>query len=449
MVQNMHLGGQIRNALLPSPSHSKLGIGFLCLGLCIGVAVRLGMLCLVDYRFDVGDTVYYQLGALNLREHHIYSADIGDSLVPSYYRPPFYSFFIALIPAVFGHFPISVQLAQIVLSLITALLTTRIAAHCVPDAAPWVFGFMMLSPYEAVYTGAVVSETLATFLLVAVALAILTVEGLKRWVVGGVLLGFCVLTRDTYWPLVILGASFRIAFGGGRKIIQCIEALVFVLSFCLVVLPWTLRNYSVADQFVLVSKGRLGIALWMGTWATNADFTKTDGLGQERVYPPEAFRNETEKKLVDLAFNKSTSQEQDSILKSLAIQRILDEPAKVIARYIVRAPHFWLGTRFDVFQLNAKWFPRGSLQWILVKSILWGLNSLFLLLGIVGIAHAWFQRNNLLILMIPIGYTVLAVLPLVQESRYTQPVYPFVLIFAGIALTVIRSKLNCVGLKRI
>lgn len=65
----------IRKALFPWSGHSKLGIGFLCIGLCIGVVVRVGMLWFVDYRFDAGDGVGYLSGAHNLLEYHIFSLD--------------------------------------------------------------------------------------------------------------------------------------------------------------------------------------------------------------------------------------------------------------------------------------------------------------------------------------------------------------------------------------
>lgn len=342
---------------------------------------------------------------------------------------------------VFGNSPLFVQLAQLVISMITALLITRITAYYVPRAAPWVFGLMMLSPYEAVYTGAVLSETITTFLLVAAAYAILTIEGLKRWLAGGVLLGFCLLTRDVYLPLVILVAGSWIVFGRGCKHFRCFEAAVLVLSVCLVVLPWTLRNYYVAKRLVPVSEGRLGYGLWVGTWATNAEFTKDDATNQKRVYPPEAFRSQAEKELIDNAEELGIAK-GEPIFRSLAIQRIYDEPISVLRTYFVRAPLLWLGTRFDIFQLNAKWFPRNSHSWVAVKIILWGLNFSLMLLGTAGIVLAWRQRNPVLILVLPIFYTAIVYLPFMFEPRYSQPVYPFILVFAGIAAAWLANKLN-------
>jgi len=437
----------MHNSLFPSSSQPILGIKFLLIGLFIGVAVRAGMLWFVDYRFDVGDGRYYLDVAHNLLEHQIYSGDVNTNPVPEMYRPPLYSFFVAFITWIFGNNPLSIQLVQLVISLITALLITRVTAFFLPIAAPWVFGLMMLSPFEAVYVGAVLSETLTAFLLVAAACAFLTIDGPKRWGVGGILLGFCVLTRDIYILLILFIAGFLIFFGRGRKSLRCFEAFVLVLSACLVILPWTVRNYHVSERFVPVSDGRLGLSLWTSTWATNAAFTAGDSAGQ-RVYPPQAFRDKAEKDLVENALGEG-GKEGDRILRSVAIERIFDDPIAVLKVYFVRAPLLWLGTRFDIFQLNTKYFPRGSHSYIAVKSIFWGLNLLFIIFGIAGIMLTLRQGKKILILALPILYTGLIYFPLNSfENRYSQPIYPFVLVFAAIAAVSLKNKFKLIKLRR-
>ena len=440
----MNLKAFVHKKLFPWPGHSKLGIGFLCLGLCVGVAVRVGMLWFVDYRVDVGDARYYLDVAHNLLEHQIYSGEVNTNPVPEMYRPPLYSFFVAFIAWIFGNNPLLVQLVQLVISLITALLITRVTAFSLPKAAPWVFGLMMISPFEAVYAGAVISETITAFLLVSAACAILTLDGFKRWGTGGILLGFCVLTRDIYLPLILLIACFWIFFGRGSKRFRCFDAAVLVLSACLVVMPWTLRNYHVSERLVPVSDGRLGLSLWAGTWVFNGEFTKNAVAGKQ-VYPPEAFRSEAEKELIASALAQDVKK-ADTIFLSMAVQRIYDEPVAVLRTYFVRAPLLWLGTRFDIFQLNTVWFPSGSKSWVAVKIILWGLNTFLILLGIIGIIISWHQRNNALILVLPILYTALIYFPLNSfENRYSQPVYPFLIVFAGIAAATL---INTINLKR-
>jgi hypothetical protein len=285
------------------------------------------------------------------------------------------------------------------------------------------------------------SETITALLLVAAVCAILTIDRWWRWGIGGVLLGFCALARDIFLPLIILIAGCWIILGHGARSFRLVEASVLALSACLVVFPWTVRNYHVSQRLVLVSDGRLGLALWAGTWAVNGEFTKHAVAGHQ-VYPPEAFRSETEKEIIVGALAQDV-RKADTIFRSLAIQRLYDDPGGVLRTYIVRAPLLWLGTRFDIFQLNPQWFPRGSQSWVAVKIILWGLNASLVFLGVSGIFIACYQRHRVLILGLPILYTALVYFPLNSfETRYSQPVYPFLLVFAGIAIATLKKLVN-------
>jgi hypothetical protein len=78
-----------------------------------------------------------------------------------------------------------------------------------------------------------------------------------------------------------------------------------------------------------------------------------------------------------------------------------------------------------------------------VKTILWGINSLLLLAAILGACVAWHRRYNVVIISLPILYTALIYFPLNGfENRYSQPVYPFVLFFAGIFISFMADKFS-------
>ncbi len=418
-------------------SYPKFSMRFVLGGLLIGFAVRIGMLWFVDFRVDAGDATGYLASVHNLINHHILSEELSDNPSPSTFRPPLYPFFVALITGIFGHSLFSIQISQVVISLITGLLITIIAAKIVPKAAPWVFLLAMISPFEAVYTGAVLSETVTAFLLVATFFTIMVVKGVKRWAIGGILLGLCVLTRDIYGPLVLLISMSWLLIGAGRMLYRARDVGVLVISMLLVITPWTIRNHHVSDRWIFVSEGRLGYSLWAGTWAIDGKFTKNEMGGNPRVYPPEAFRNASEKELI------TGIKDSDHAYRSLAIKRIIEEPGNVLMTYLIRAPLLWLGTRFDIFQLNASIFPYNSSSWIVVKSILWGINSLLLLSAILGACVAWHRRYNVVIISLPILYTALIYFPLPGfENRYSQPVYPFLLVFAGIFISFMADKFS-------
>ena len=413
----------------------------------VAFGVRCAMFWLVDYRFDVGDGRYYQDVAHNILQYQIVSGDSSTNPIPTMYRPPLYSFFLAGVSWLFGENPFYIQWVQIFLSIGTILFTTRISAFYFPKAVPYVFGLMAISPFEAVYSGAILSETLVSFLLVFSVCALLTFEGRKRFFLGGLALGLTILVRDIYLPFIII-FSIWITFCAEFNRSKLYNSLIFLIFACLVVAPWTIRNYQISQRFVPVSDGRLGLSLWLGTWATNGNFTLSDASGKPRIYPPEAFRNEHEKKFVEEAFDKG-GKDGDLDLKAIAIQRIIENPADVTKVYLLRAPLLWLGTRFDIFQLNSNYFPSGSVPYVIAKSFFWGLNFMAILLAVFGMIVALRKSKKYYVLTIPILYTALIYFPLNGfENRYSQPVYPFILIFVGFGISYLKDQSYIMKLRK-
>ena len=138
---------------------------------------------------------------------------------------------------------------------------------------------------------------------------------------------------------------------------------------------------------------------------------------------------------------KTTSKKRNIIWRNKALERIKEEPFNVLKTYLVRSPLLWLGTRFDIFILNKEFFPRDTVPWYFIKMCFYGLNLSLMLFGIIGIVIVWKKKNPLIFLLLPIIYTALIYMPFPSfENRYSQPVYPFVLVYAGIAFSIIFRK---------
>lgn len=402
-------------------------------GLVVGICLRLAVLALVDYRFDVGDARSYRQVAHNIVNHGVFSDDVSEFPVPNAYRPPLYPATLASIAVLAGESTRAVQVFQLLLTLLTGFLITAIAERHAPAAAPWAFLGMMLSPFEAVYAGALLSEGLATFLLVGATAAVLLLSGWKRWVIAGIASGLLVLCRDIYLPLVLLFVALWLWRGQGPLRRRTAEALLFLTATAVIILPWTLRNTALLGSIVPVSQGRLGYSLWLATWAVSGDFTKSDAVG-ERVYPPEATRNDQERRLLSEATATAIDpRKADAIFRGLALARLRDEPLAVFGRSALRWPRLWIGTRYDIFALDDGLLPRDSLPWKVVKSSLWGLNFGLLLLGVSGVVIALRRRSPIAWASLPIAFTGAAYFPLNSfENRYSQPVLALVVLFASI-----------------
>ena len=406
----------INKIFFPSILNSRFALLLLLFGLILGISIRFIMIFfLIEFDFSTGDNSSYIEIAQNIINLGIYGIDNN----PVVYRPPMYSFFLASIMYFFGINILLIQIIQLLISLITGLLITRIVAIYYSSAAPWVFLFFMFSPFESVYASALLSENITSFFLVLVAFFLLTFSGFKKWFFAGCSLGLCCLTRDIYILLSIIIIFCSFVFSSTNFKTKFITSFIFIISMFLIILPWSIRNYQQTDDFILISKGRLGYGLWLGTWAEDWKYVENDLYLQREII-------------------EKNSDNTDHIWKKMALERMKEDPIKVLQTYFIRAPLLWFGTRFDIFILNKEYFPSESNSWYFLKIIFYGINLLFIILSIIGAIYLVNKKNPIILLFIPILYTAGIYMPFESfENRYSQPVYPFILIFSSITFSLI------------
>jgi 4-amino-4-deoxy-L-arabinose transferase-like glycosyltransferase len=170
--------------------------------------------------------------------------------------------------------------ARVLLALLgvgTVLFTYLIARRLAGPVAGLVAALLAATyPAFVENTGRLLAEPVALFWLPAAMLAFLWASDggrVWRWALPGALLGLTTLTRPEYLPFVALLAVLALArvawqhrdgirAGLPRGIAA---AAVLTAAFCLVLAPWTLRNYLVLDRFVPVTTGG-GKALFIATY---------------------------------------------------------------------------------------------------------------------------------------------------------------------------------------
>ena len=127
-------------------------------------------------------------------------------------------------------------------------------------------------PATLEYGGMLMTEPLATALLAGALLAFLHAVDVRKpwpWLGTGLLLGTLAVLRPEYAVLVpllpALGA-FRLRRDTGRFSRGSLAGPALALACaCLVVLPWTIRNFVVFDRFVPISTGG-GQVLYEGSY---------------------------------------------------------------------------------------------------------------------------------------------------------------------------------------
>lgn len=414
---------------------SRRRIGFAVLA---GLLLRLACLWLVAYPQDSGDTAEYDAYAVNLVRHHVFS-DAAQDPTPSLLRPPGYPMLLAGVYSLAGerhHLP--VQLIQIALSLLAALMLALGVGRLVPKLGEWVLWIGMLSPWDAIFTGLVTADSPSGSFLVMAMSAPLLWRGWRGWFGAGVAFALSLLCRDVYSALVLAVVIGLVAGLPDRFLRRPVAPLprrlgaagALLAGTLLLVLPWSFRNLRVSGHFVLTTKGLLGQALWTGTWETNADWFNRHW---EVNLSPDSCRTPAECAEVKHAFQDlPMGPEREKILWRLTLDRYRSEPMRVLGRWLLRVPQMWRGSRIDIFAFRPAWLAYGKPIWFLLKVALTLGNLGCALLGFAGIVMAFFRRHPLFWLAIPVFYTMGVFLPMHStESRYSGPVFPLVMVLAA------------------
>src|ERR1019366_5718090 len=115
-----------------------------------------------------GDAQFYEELARNWLYHGVYGRNLWGQLLPSDMRMPGYPAFLAAIYRTLGRTRAAVTSVQVVVDMLTCLLTALIPARLAPASkrkivATIALWLAALCPFTASYTGVVLTETLTTF----------------------------------------------------------------------------------------------------------------------------------------------------------------------------------------------------------------------------------------------------------------------------------------------
>jgi 4-amino-4-deoxy-L-arabinose transferase-like glycosyltransferase len=200
------------------------------------------------------DAVEYNEIALSLAAGDGYSVTPG--LLTSF-RPPGLPFFLSLVYRIsYENYELA-YLSFIALGALTCVFTYYLAREVLSESWARAAGLLSAIYFPHVYVSTLfLSEVLFTFCL-ALALWLLLVYFRKPsvWLMvgSGLCLGYAALTRPigVLMPVFLLPALVRSTGWRPRALLRC--ALPFGLAAVAVVIPWTLRNYSVNHHLVLLT----------------------------------------------------------------------------------------------------------------------------------------------------------------------------------------------------
>lgn len=210
--------------------------------------------------FPQYDSVQYQLISFNILDEHCFCLH---PYITTAYRPPLWPFLMAGISLIFGRADLYDRLLLCCLGAATCVFIYLFARDLFQRRIALLAGLSAaVYPALYIYDGWLYTESLYTFLLIALCYCVLRIQrdaGRRRglWLLCGVLLALLALTRPNGLLLIGLVLLWTLFFTW-RKLLKrraLISVALTTLIACLLIAPWTLRNYLVSHSFIPVATG--------------------------------------------------------------------------------------------------------------------------------------------------------------------------------------------------
>ena len=400
------LRGNIVNSLLP-------------LAFCIVLALALRLVVWRwRYFYELGgDEREYLQQALTLLQQHRY---VELRLM----RPPLYAFFLAGGILLADSLVQNLRLLQACVSAATVVPMYVLARELFPRenghrrGVPLVAALLCALSYTLAANAAeLLSETLFLFGL-ATLLWLLVGAGRRaswRWaLLAGLVLGLLCLTRSVALPLLPLGALWLFLQMKGAALKT---AGTYALAACLIVLPWTARNYATYGGLIVIDTTGAE-NLWLDN--NPAAATPDDPLGREAA----------KRALYDLGDDRLARQR---LASRQGIAAIIGNPGWFVGKAGGELLKFFALEYADDMRARPEiWVPPAEVAARLLLGD--GLWLLIMLAGASGLASAATPAAPRWLLAPWALYVLLTALIFHVELRYRLPLFPVLLPYAARAI---------------
>jgi len=344
-----------------------------------------------------------------------------------FYQAPLYPYLLAIVYKVFGHHLNLVRLLQLTLGAINCVIIFWMARRLFDRKAAFWSGCLMVGYGIFVfYEGAIGKDGISVFATDLTLLALLWSVDRRAWYLwflSGAAFGLSILTRGNllvvapllvFWIVVVLRKeSLRRILGG---------AAAFVAGTALFVLPVTLRNYVVGNDFVLTT-AQAGQNFYIGNnprasgFFENPQNVRLNPKYEEEDFKAEALRRTGQTDMKPSEISNYWFQEGVRFVRAdqgIALKLLLRKTAMFWNHFEIPDNYNYYFTRRHVFILRILFLSFGIVAPL-------GLLGLFLARRLPG---TW------LFALFTFGYMV-SIVPFHMASRYRLPVVPVLILFAG------------------
>ncbi|PKK84719.1 MAG: hypothetical protein CVT49_02525 [candidate division Zixibacteria bacterium HGW-Zixibacteria-1] len=375
------------------------------------------------------DSLFHDRWAEAIASGHI----LGDEV---YFRAPFYIYILGFIYTIFGHSLLAARIFGHLVGLVSVFLTWRIAGRLFSPRVGLIAALIhALYPIAVYFESELLVDSFFT-MLAQLSLWLLMVSGDSKqyrgyiWV--GIITGVAAITRPLILALIPIYMLW--IFVDIRPLKASLQRIVlFLLATFLIILPVTIRNYIVADDFVLVASSG-GVNFYIGNNAA------ADGLSAAMPAPlgrsweikdidylaeTETGRNMRASEISDYWFDKG-------------IQWIMENPGNLIKLYIKKLYYCINGSEvsnnrnLNLFLGGFSIFKFNPLNFAIIFAL--AVFSIVLMMQ-----HHLLNGERLLILLFIILYFALIAIFFIN-ARFRLPAVPYIIIFAAYGVEYLTFK---------
>ena len=368
-------------------------------------------------------------------------------------REPGYPLILAGLMLVFGKNLVAVKVTNMILALLTAGLTIRIAGELMPEAwsseSVMLFGpplLFLFSPGTIVAESRGGVEITFGFLLALLILSIYRAIRSNRcrdYVISGVVLGFTLLVRSTpiLFPIPLL--ALLLYFDGrcrGFFVVFRNIGLLIVTAF-LILSPWIVRNFWLTGRFVPTASV-MGVSAQAGQYINEHLFEGRPWWLLDR----EASR-QRDKIAVSLGypFEDGTEGYYQTFYNSIDEIRFSDHLMKDVVLLYKKNPA--LLVRCVAQNTLNFWFAGKNWRATAVNVI---LQFPYLVLAAIGALYCIKERKSraITILLLFMAYYVAVHVAILAQARYSVPLMPFMSALGATGIVWIRVHVVKAGSTR-
>jgi tetratricopeptide (TPR) repeat protein len=370
------------------------------------------------------DSYYYHRWAIDIISGKVWGSDV-------FFLRPLYPYLLALVYAVFGQHILAVQLVQAVLATVSCFLlydtTRRIFGK--RSAIFAALGFA-LTGILVLYTGALLYVEI-TVLLSLLFLWLILIAGKRTWlwILAGLCFGLLVICR----PEMLVAAPFLLIWLWRAGNIErqtpsakrpAILAMAVVALAVIATVP--IRNYIVARDPVLFT-AHSGMNFYYGnnssadgTWQPTKDFEKGGGFSHERL-----------REISHTIDGKEVKASQASAYwTAQGLKFITHQPLAYLKLL------GWKSLLFlSNYEVPNNYYPETARATSLPLKLAFVNFGLVLALGLLGMVWARPRRAQALPAYLFVAVYLISALLSYVLSRLRAPVIPFLLMFAGFAVS--------------